>query len=135
MKKFAWQDSYCLGVGFIDAQHQKLFDIVNQLIDCCQDENPVRSEQFHNILSELFEYSRYHFDAEEGYMQIVGFPELEAHRDKHSNFIEDITNLSLTVATDSLAHEKLLDFLTDWLLTHILESDMQIRHFLAGGQN
>ena len=64
-----WDESFRIGVEQIDRQHKKLFALRNQLFESCCTENSVHAEKFHSILSELFEYTRYHFEAEEELMQ------------------------------------------------------------------
>lgn len=130
MDKISWSDSLRTGVAEIDDHHRELIDIRNKLIDCCHDENVPHSEAFHNILAELFDYSRIHFSIEEDLMLAIGFPELDEHTREHHQFIEHVADLSIGVAKDSCIHTRALEFLTDWMVTHIFQADRRIRDFI-----
>ena len=130
MDRLDWNESFRIGVERIDEQHRKLFALRNQLLDCCCRENSVHAEDFHRILSELFEYTRYHFEAEEEFMQAIAYPKLDAHHKCHDQFIDNLVNFSLDAANSTKTHREVLDFLTVWLINHVLKSDMDIRRYI-----
>ena len=127
MDKLSWSDSLLIGIEEIDRHHQELIDIRNKLVDCCKLDNAPHSESFHDILAELFEYSRTHFRAEEALMQSLEYPDIASHKDEHHRFIEHIVDLSIAVANDPGIHYKALDVLTEWLVTHLFQADLRIR--------
>ena len=130
MDKLSWSDSLAIGIEEIDRHHQELIDIRNKLVDCCKLDNAPHSETFHNILADLFEYSRTHFCAEEALMQSIDYPDLASHQDEHHQFIEHIVDLSIATRKDPRVHDKALDVLTDWLVTHLLQTDLRIRNHI-----
>lgn len=127
MDKLSWSDSLAIGIDEIDRHHQELIGIRNKLVDCCKLDNAAHSETFHDILADLFEYSRTHFRAEEALMQSIEYPDLASHKDEHHQFIEHIVDLSIAAYRDPGIHRKALDILTEWLITHLLQTDLRIR--------
>ena len=127
MDKLSWSDTLAIGIKEIDRHHQELIDIRNKLVDCCKLDDAPHSEAFHNILAELFSYSRTHFTAEEALMQAIEYPDFSSHKDEHHEFIEQIVDISIGVAKDPAIHNKALDFVTEWLVTHLLQTDLRIR--------
>ena len=127
MDKLSWSDSLAIGIDEIDRHHQELIGIRNKLVDCCKLDNAPHSETFHDILADLFEYSRTHFSAEEALMHSIDYPDLDSHKNEHHAFIEHIVDLSIAVANDPGIHYKALDVLTEWLVTHLFQADLRIR--------
>ena len=127
MDKLSWSDTFAIGIEGIDRHHQELIGIRNKLVECCKLDDAPHSETFHNILADLFDYARRHFHAEEALMQSFNYPELDAHRNEHQEFIEKIVDISIGVARDPGIHDKALDVLTEWLVTHLLQTDLRIR--------
>ncbi|WP_374399348.1 bacteriohemerythrin [Niveibacterium sp.] len=126
MKHIDWDDAFSIGVRVIDDQHRTLFTLRNDLADCCRAPEAIHSERFHDILSEMFEYSRTHFATEEAYMRSIGYPELDRHVEEHAGFIESVADLSVAIMAGRATPEAVLAFLSDWLLAHILKSDRRI---------
>ena len=126
---YKWKREYSVGIATIDQQHQQLFELVNQLhqfISAGQSDAVVAP-----TFSELVACTRQHFLAEEAMMSEFSFPGLEAHRLEH----EKIIRAALRFIGDYEAGEKrfsvqLLDFMIDWLTTHILVTDMHYSQYL-----
>ena len=127
MDKLSWSDSLAIGIDEIDRHHQELIGIRNKLVDCCKQDNAAHSETFHDILADLFEYSRTHFRAEEALMQSIEYPEFASHKDEHHQFIEHIVDLSIAASRDPGIHRKALDILTEGLIPHLVQTDRRIR--------
>lgn len=127
-----WTEALRIGVSEIDQQHQKLIDIRNRLALSCAADNPARDDDFHRILSELFEYTRAHFQAEEDFMESIDFPQQASQHEQHAQFIDTIVEFSAAASNGTADQEAGVNFLTHWLLAHICHSDMEIRHFLEG---
>ncbi|MFT3847260.1 MAG: bacteriohemerythrin [Propionivibrio sp.] len=127
MDKLSWSDTLAIGIEEIDRHHRELIGIRNKLVNCCKLDNAPHTEIFHDILADLFEYSRTHFSAEEALMQSIEYPDFDSHRNEHHEFIEQIVDLSIGVARDPWVHTKALDVLTEWLVTHLLQTDLRIR--------
>ncbi len=128
MEKIYWDKSYSVGLHEIDKQYQRLIEIINQLIDA--QGASVQSEEISDILTNMMSYAFYHFQDEENLMSKYNYPEYGTHRKEHMGFIQKTAELS----SDAIDLEKnvpseMLLFLKDWLLNHILKSDMQYKDF------
>ena len=130
MDTVIWNADLCIGIGDIDAQHHRLIDIRNRLAACHHPDAVSQHEEYHRILSELFEYTREHFQAEEDYMQSIEYPALADQRKEPAQFIESLRELSQSASQGTDIHQEGVRFLTQWLLSHIRGSDLHIRNFL-----
>jgi len=131
VEKLIWNDSLSVGVPEIDAQHQQLVQLLNQMIE--NEDAHVRSEVISDTLTRMTEYSDYHFTTEEAYMQAYGYPEYEAHRVQHLEFMRKTAQLAMAAMEyDKQVPQELLTYLKDWLIIHILQSDMKYKPYFAG---
>jgi hemerythrin len=121
-----WSDDYRLGIDAIDEQHKHLFEIANQAYQLLL--NNLRLDKYDSILAildELKDYTVDHFHDEEKYMASIHYPKLLSHKVQHDDFIEKISSVELKAMDDNQDGFLLdiLDFITNWLLNHILKTD------------
>lgn len=134
MDKFIeWSDQLSVGIEEIDAQHQMLVELVNEMHDAIR--NKHGSDVVHDILDRLTDYTRIHFAVEESLMRILNYPGYEEHHAQHLDLIDHVIQLQKKVASGKTAIGfELMHFLKTWLTKHILEEDMQYSgFFLAAG--
>jgi hemerythrin len=128
MEKIKWLDTFSVGVEEIDIQHKKLIEIINELIDH-RDVNS-DSEVISETLNKMTDYIKYHFSYEEEYLKEINYPELVIHELEHLDFIEKTTNFCIgTLNVEKNISEDILQFLKDWLINHILKSDMKYKEY------
>jgi hemerythrin-like metal-binding protein/PAS domain S-box-containing protein len=135
LEKIVWNDTFSVGVANIDAQHKKLLTLINQLVDCHMDRDGVDRERFHEVLSGMLDYIQNHFKAEEDYLRRIGYPQLLAHEKEHTAFVEKMTTYCMAASHSVLDIEGAYHYLRGWLLSHILESDMQYCDFVKDLKN
>ena len=129
-KLIIWDDFYSVGCEEIDNQHKKLANLINDLYDAYQ--NNRASEIFENILSELKEYTIYHFSTEEKYFEKYNYPFTEEHKIEHQNFVKKVLEFSNRYShKDKLVIYDVMLFLKDWLLNHILGSDKKYSEYIC----
>lgn len=124
-----WSDDYLIGVENIDRQHKKLFEIANKAYDLLRNEFYTdKFDRIVEILSELKEYTVFHFQTEEDYMQQIGYKKLFSQKIEHQNFINKINAVNLKEIDKNQEQSILdiLDFVTSWIKHHILEVDKLI---------
>jgi hemerythrin-like metal-binding protein len=117
-----WDRSYSVNVKSCDAEHQKLFALINDL------HTAMKSGKGRTVLAdivrELETYTRTHFLAEEALLQRARYPKFDEHRAQHGEFIARVqqfrNDLEMGVGGDSVA---VLTFLRDWLAKHIKQTD------------
>ncbi len=129
MDRYKWRREYSVGIATLDHQHQHLFELVNQLHDSMTAEQP--EAVMANTLSELVDCTRQHFLAEEALMTDLNFPGLDAHRAEQEKINRAVLKFIRDFEADEICFNvQLLDFMVDWLTSHILNTDMQYSQFL-----
>ena len=107
-----------------DSQHQELLVLVQRLRDS--------SDNGIDIMDKLSDYVAHHFMLEEKYMELSHFPGAEAHIRAHRLFAKKVESMqsSRTLLSQGLKNPKfrreITDFLTDWLLTHVMGMDKEL---------
>jgi len=134
MAKFVeWSDDLSVGIEEIDAQHQVLVDLINEMHEAIHQRHG--SEVVQDVLGRLADYTKIHFAVEESLMRILGYPDYEAHKAQHEKLVEAMHDLQDKVKSGktSIGFE-LMHFLKIWLTKHIMESDRNYSgFFLASG--
>ena len=130
MELVEWNDSYSVGVPALDDQHKKLVGMINQLADCHAARSNGSSGAFHEVLSRMFDYTQLHFKDEEDYLQRIGYPQLAEQKIEHAAFVGKMASFSMAAAEGAQDAAAVHRYLKAWLLSHILESDMQYRPFV-----
>ena len=126
---YEFKEEYVTGVEQIDAEHKKLFEIADETYYLSKEEFLVdKYDQVRHILGELKDYALMHFEHEEAYMESIQYKQMFMQKVQHDAFREKINNWDLDHIdenSDELV-EEILTFLTNWLVSHILEHDKQI---------
>ena len=130
LEKVIWNDSYSVGVPALDDQHKKLVGLINRLADCHGARSGGSSGVFHEVLSRMFDYAQVHFKAEEDHLQRIGYPQLADQKIEHAAFVGKMAAFSMAAAEGVQDAAAVHRYLKAWLLSHILESDMQYRPFV-----
>ncbi|MEJ2155357.1 MAG: bacteriohemerythrin [Desulfobacteraceae bacterium] len=129
MEKIKWTPDLSVGVSEIDEQHQKLYSIIDELIKAQKD--VLDKKAILVILTQLVDYSDYHFRTEDNYMIENNYPLFLSHRKEHlayikkmGTLIDDLENKRTTVTVD------ILEFLCEWWQNHISQSDMKYARYI-----
>ncbi|NLT50617.1 MAG: hemerythrin family protein [Ignavibacteria bacterium] len=126
-----WKDIYSIGIEDIDNQHKKLFRIYNDLYDAQQ--KGIASAMLDEKLQELYDYTKYHFTQEEKLMENAGYAQLEEHIKEHKYYEKHIDDLIKSSEKGKIMVTlKTIDYLKDWIITHILGSDKEYSSFIIG---
>jgi hemerythrin len=128
MKPFAWDRHFETGLVKVDQQHCQLFDVINQF-GCLLTENNLAADDIEKIFTELADYARNHFQEEEILMVKAGVAQrfLNEHIGKHKDFLQEVSSMRADISPDKPDSAKyLLDFLTQWLVYHILGTDQSM---------
>ena len=124
-----WNDHYSVNIGVVDEQHKKLIGLINQLYDAMRAGKG--AEVLGPVLTELVEYTVYHFSAEEGLCRQYGYPGYEEHKRIHDDLTMKAKQLKTALDQgNNLISIDVMLFLSNWLNTHILEEDKRIGPFL-----
>ncbi len=123
---FEMKKEYYLGVDEIDQQHKRLFEIAESAYNLLNDEFvPDKFDYINSILQELKNYTIFHFQDEEKYMESINYKKLFSHKIEHQEFIERLNQIELNEFEENQdkALLAILNFLNDWLVNHILYTD------------
>ena len=127
-----WSDDYKCNIASIDDDHRMLFHIVNALHDDIA--NKAVHKQVASTITALIDYVELHFSREEKQLANHGYPGLEAHKRLHKALKDRVYAIKHLYDTDPshLDIDKVLDFLKDWLVNHIVTNDFKYVPYLKG---
>jgi hemerythrin-like metal-binding protein len=131
MKTFQWSSLFETGLTDVDAQHQRLVALVNDLADSLDGGEP---EHIDATLTTLAEYTVYHFQCEEDLMDAAGVDQEHAqrHRETHRQFVQQVTDwMAQRHSAGQISLPQLLDYLANWLVFHILGDDQSLGRQVA----
>lgn len=133
---FAFTEKYHTGIDLIDTEHSCLFDIIRETNDLIfADLLHDKYDRIMELLSELRDYTEFHFHDEELLMERIKYPELDAQRRAHTAFVDRLVDIDLygldDIDNDQQAYLlELISFLLGWLSNHILVSDKKIGEYV-----
>ena len=130
---FTFTKDCLIGVTEIDNEHRRLFELIGEVDAAVKADSDSVSTAL-ALLNELKQYAVNHFAHEEAYMEKINDPELIRQKKEHLAFIEKVNSYRLSDVTDASAKDmilELLEYLSKWLMGHILGSDLLIGQFEA----
>ena len=133
MGLFEWDEKFSVGVSSIDEQHKKLVAYLNELHDGMMKGKGL--DVLAPILDGLVSYTEEHFRFEEKYFYTTDYSHKDAHIEEHRVLVVKVTNYKNKIGrAEATLSSELLQFLKDWLMKHILGTDMKYKeHFLSRG--
>ena len=128
--RIQWKDDYSVGVPELDEQHKGLINLINRLT-----EEGHRSSVVGDTLDALDRYAREHFGTEEALLRDCGDQHLEEHAKQHRAFeewLDAIKQIYRFATTPDPFADTVNAFLRNWLINHILKTDMAYKPLVAG---
>lgn len=123
-----WSSRFETGIERIDAQHQSLFEAVNQMAESFR--TGAATAQAQESLAFVVRYAQDHFQTEEAYMREMGYPALATHQGHHAHLLAEIAALQARAEAGRPLTMAVTIFLADWLQHHIDEVDMDYVNFV-----
>lgn len=132
MSYFPWSDEYSVHLRVIDNDHKDLVNTVNALHDAICD--GATRAQIGQIIGNLAKYVAEHFAREEALMETYNYPDLVRHKRIHRHLARTVYAIRIVFARrpKDIDPRKLLNFLRDWLVHHIIEEDAKYTPYLRG---
>lgn len=125
-----WEDRFRIGHDMIDADHEHLFTLIGRFHDSLVGNSG--DAEVAETLAELVDYTRSHFAREEALMSRHGYPGMDAHLRQHETMVRKVLDMQERLAGgDPGVGNELADFLSKWLVRHILGTDQKLAAFLA----
>jgi hemerythrin-like metal-binding protein len=129
---FEWTPAISVGDKIIDTQHQKLLGEVNTLLSYIVAERD--DQMISDAVAFLDRYISDHLSYEEKYMEEHNYPDIEAHKKLHKDFIEHYKffhkQLDAGVSRETLATE-IEQYIGNWWLDHIGKEDHKYAIYIA----
>ncbi|QTA92127.1 bacteriohemerythrin [Desulfonema magnum] len=119
MPLIEWKKDFSVGVAVLDSHHRKLISLVNKLHDAMK--NGKAKGVISGIISELDDYTKYHFREEEKLMEKIRYPGLNEHKKAHEYFTAAVKKYKAEADKGQAAFLSvgISVLLTDWLKNHI----------------
>jgi len=120
-----WRNELSVGVSVIDEDHKKLLGFLNELEYINNSGAASKQGAIESVISDLMDYTEYHFKREEVLMQACGYPGLKTHKQVHEILKAQTQNLVDDYKRDSLSFDSnvFCAFLRSWWLEHISVMD------------
>ena len=129
-----WNDNFVSGVQEIDEQHMILVDLLNSVrVMFLPESDTKRMEQ---IILDLLSYALYHFETEERLMDEYDYrggspQDANEHLDQHRTFSAKVVSARKALTSgEKISADELFQFLTDWIVNHILKTDFKLANFI-----
>jgi len=117
-----WCQDFESGLPEIDGQHRQIFDLV-QHVHAGVDRPGVRE-----VLVELEQSTRHHFDCEERIMVECNYPALTRHAAEHATLLREVEGYRDNAVFGA---RQLNQVLCNWLMSHTMMEDRPLaRHVL-----
>jgi methyl-accepting chemotaxis protein len=125
-----WQPSMAVGIDSVDRDHQRLFQLYNDLLQAVQDGSG--REKMLPTLAALIDYTKEHFAREEQVMTDNRYPDFAAHKKLHDSFAAKIIEVQqgCTASRGNIVTLEILAFVRNWLIEHIQGCDSRMGIFL-----
>ena len=122
---------YYIGIKMIDEQHKQLFKYADEAYELLNDEfTPDKYDRVDILLEKLYDYTVKHLADEEAYMESIHYNKLFTQKEQHQAFIEKLDEFMESHNKEEENQDeqimKILTYLTEWLVNHILYVDGQI---------
>lgn len=128
-----WNSKYSVGIAQIDAQHQKLIGLVNDLNAAMLQGRA--DEIMGEIFDDLISYTATHFAHEEDLMRRYSYSDLAEHKAEHDRLVKKVRLLQEEFHSGSMVISlDLMAFLRNWVVSHICGMDKKYSpHLQAAG--
>ncbi|HHX22670.1 MAG: bacteriohemerythrin [Tepidanaerobacteraceae bacterium] len=126
-----WTPNLSVGVKHIDDQHKIWFEKANGLFEAGKERRA--KDYINTMLDFLDEYTKQHFKDEEAYMEKIRYPEIDAQKRAHANFIKDLAKLKNDYNESGGNILVILNankMVIDWLSNHIKTMDKKIGDYV-----
>lgn len=131
MALIQWNDSFSVGVGEIDRQHQRLVGMINDLNDAMRQGKG--KDVLGKIINGLVGYAGTHFRTEEKYFEQFGYPDAGSHKKEHFDFTKKVAEFKDGFDTGKIGLSiEVMNFLSNWLQNHIKVVDNKYGPFFNG---
>lgn len=128
-----WTPALAVGHPLIDKQHQRLVEILNQVV--ANMNKPDGKAALQDAFGKLADYTIMHFTMEEKLMAEHRYPDAVEHKRIHAELVAKVRELSADLnAGKQMIGSKTLFFLQGWLRDHFKRTDKALADYLNARQ-
>ncbi len=125
---FRFSPRFSVLVEDMDADHQQIFDFINRIHLSIKSGEAANSQA--KVFREMGDFTREHFAREEVMMEKHGFPGLPDQLTEHEKLLNRVDGFAAALeSAEPVNLVAALNFLNNWLKTHILTMDRQYGEF------
>ena len=129
MALMTWEDGMSIGVPEVDAQHQRLFVLANEVAATL--ERGFDKEAVDQALRALCDYAVEHFASEEALMDPEGYPEYDQHLNEHMQCTTKALDFLEAFSEErDVDMAEFLQFVAFWIRDHVLNMDQTLGAYL-----
>ncbi len=128
-KMFQWTPDYAVGVPQIDQEHQRLFQMAEEMHQAMLEGKG--EAILEDLLSRLVKYTIHHFAHEERLMERIGYPDYRQHQIEHAELCSKVRRMQDRSDLETIPPGEILRFLGDWLKYHTTTSDRRIGAYMT----
>jgi len=124
-----WHDFLTIGVDFIDDDHKKILNIMQQVIVAINENNLNESA---SLLEILIKEAKEHFKREEEYLLETKYPQLENHKIYHNELIIKAEMTKAICEGIETEHDikECFESMANFLIDDILRGDISFKSYL-----
>lgn len=123
--------SFLLEYEALDRDHQRLADIINQVVKAIEDDEAEKCEA---LVIDLVKSAKSHFAKEEALLIKIGYPNVEKHQDHHrslNNKMDHMIEFAKMAAENQMARDSLRKEMVFFLMDDVITTDMDFKNFVA----
>jgi hemerythrin len=119
-----WTEAYSVGIAQFDGQHKQLFQLIGDLHDAMK--SGQAKDKMAQILKSLVGYTEMHFRQEEEALIRAHYSAFTLHKMEHDKFRAKVADFQKDFQAGVAAISiDAMDFLSGWLVNHIMKTDQQ----------
>lgn len=132
LQQFIWNNKLILGVDIMDDEHKILVSKINKLVESLEEQYINKNKvELLKYFKDLADYTKEHFDHEEKFMNAIGYAQYPSHKKIHEKLLEQVASYGKQIEKETLDDQKLISFLRNWLISHIMGVDMQYADYYS----
>jgi len=125
-----WSDDYKIGLPVIDAQHKRLFKLIDELNEAI--ETGLEITDVEELLAGLDQYKTRHFQLEEKYMVESNYAGLEEQQKAHGHFSNKFKEIGEEIGKEGITPtivQVIKEELVEWLKEHVTGLDVNFGEY------
>lgn len=130
----AWREAMAVGDEMVDSDHRHLIDLINAFEAAIV--GKIDHKKVARVLLGLVEYTGEHFAREEELQLAIRYPYHESHRRSHRDVLRKLSEIvgEYTKTTEGPTRDRMVRdltaFLKEWLVDHIIQSDLRMKPYV-----